>query len=102
MGWSSRERVVTPRGLAPRVVSLALGLALGLAGAVAGCGGSESGRCTPGMKWVCPCGDGTMGQQVCGADGVYGECYCPGTGSDAAAVDGPRSDGGVAADAPAQ
>jgi hypothetical protein len=55
------------------------------------------------MHWVCPCGNGTMGQQVCGPDGVYGQCDCSGDGG---AVDGGRSDGapadGAQRDGPAQ
>jgi hypothetical protein len=74
---------------------------LALASLAGSCGGSGPGSCTPGMTWVCPCGDGAAGQQVCGTDGVYGECSC-GTGGDAGVGDGPRPDGAPPLDAPAQ
>jgi hypothetical protein len=90
------------RRAAGAAICAVLALALGCLGAA--CGGSDGGptSCTPGARWVCQCGGGTVGVQVCQSDGTYGACQCGEVDTDAGALDGPRADGGLPGDGPAQ
>ena len=42
--------------------------------------------CIPGASVACTCPDGTMGAQVCTAEGTFNPCSCS-PGADAGAVD---------------
>src|SRR6188768_1920507 len=63
-----------------------LGLVAAGSWLVVSCGGNSSEhRCVPGTSIACACVEGSLGAQVCAADGTFDTCMCeqsgPGAGS---------------------
>src|SRR6187397_125272 len=62
------------------------GLGLVAAGSwlVVGCSGNSSDRrCVPGTSIACACVEGSLGAQVCAADGTFDACVCGKSGPSA-------------------
>ena len=54
-------------------VTLVFGL---IAAGISACASGEKGACSPNAENVCICNSGQRSTQLCGQDGVWGECSC--------------------------
>ena len=82
----------------PMVARLSIVLSSVFFASLAGCGGTEAGKCVPGYSVACACPSGQQGAQTCNSAGTFAACVCSGPSADAGGVGGPGEVGG--SDAP--